>query len=191
MRDYNAVTTNYYRYSPRFQSTVTMAAGSIGASVDSATSLQTLFDIRTCTNASLDMIGVWVGRTRVFYKSGLGLLSGGSSFPYLLDDTAYRHLLNIYATPNPFTTTHLTNLCQAMGGSYVMVNSNQPGIVDVDIALGVVPTTGFMLIPEIIADVPKPLCIRRVNYYIGINPFFFDGNADNGWDQGDWGLLAG
>lgn len=126
MSKYTALITNYHRGKPLFVDHIDLITRPLTDTASSIISFITEFDIDTATGAQLDILGKWIGRTRVvsqpisgiyfsFDTDGLGFEQGVWQGPYdpdagftNLSDDVYRIVLKAKIAINHWDGTNET-----------------------------------------------------------------------------------
>ena len=216
--DYLKLVTSYHRNKPKFQATLEAIIKNVIAAGSFLRDLPSIFDIDKAIGAQLDIVGIWVGRSRrveiplrnvwfSFDTEGLGVDQGSWKGPYdlenemtELDDDNYRILLKAKIAANHWDGTLATAkqiLEPVFGGdgTIVFIQDN----MDMSMIIGVSGKVPSAVMLSLLANGYIPLKPEgvRVHYRvvsISNTPMFgFDIENEfiQGFDIGSWGIPPG
>lgn len=216
-RDYTALITSEHRTAPRFVATVGAVTGALAITADVTRSIPNAFDVETAVGAQLDIIGLWVGQSRlipnVLLLQFFGFSGNPAALPFgeednpsgggrwyeegedytattVLGDPEYRTLIlaRIARDMSKGTTAELLgSLSFIFGGARVALDD--PGDMSISVAIGRYLTLVERAIIANLDILPRPAGVRisRRVMFNSERYFGFEGQA-NALSFGEEGL---
>ncbi|MBU0601141.1 MAG: DUF2612 domain-containing protein [Gammaproteobacteria bacterium] len=216
-RDYTALITSEHRKAPRFVATVQASTGALAATADATRTIPAAFDVETAAGAQLDIIGLWVGQSRlipnVLLLQFFGFADNPAALPFgeesnpsgggrwyeegedytattVLGDPEFRTLIlaRIARNMSKGTTQELLSALSFIFGG-VLVALDDPGDMTISVAIGRYLTLIERAIIVNLDILPRPAGVRisRRLMFDSSRYFGFEGQA-NALSFGEEGL---